>query len=163
MNGISYSKRVVQVSSNLRVAEVTRVINNQTEKKEIPVKVNHVFCIDISGSMYGSLANMRQQLKSRLVEIVSENDTVTLIWFNSSCGFISEMVQINSANDVREMNKMIDKYLVARGCTNFFDPIKLTNELIDRINQTEGLWNFIFLSDGGHNVGGTWDKVMEQV
>lgn len=163
MNGISYSKRVVQVSSNLRVAEVTRVINNQTEKKEIPVKVNHVFCIDISGSMYGSLTNMRQQLKSRLVEIVSENDTVTLIWFNSSCGFISEMVQINSANDVREMNKMIDKYLVARGCTNFFDPIKLTNELIDRINQTEGLWNFIFLSDGGHNTGGTWDKVMEQI
>lgn len=160
----SYRKESVQVSRKLKLAKISEMFtSNETSKVEVKESCNHVFCIDISGSMYESLPKMRTQLKSKLVDIVNENDTISLIWFDDKCGFISEMTHINSVQDVRDMNNMIDKYLKPGGCTNFYDPVKLTNELISRVNNSLGFWNFIFLSDGGHNTGGSWDMVISEL
>lgn len=157
----SYFKKSSVISKNLKLAEVSGMFqSSKDERIEIAPSINHVFCIDISGSMTGELKKMRTQLKSRLVEIVKDNDTVTLIWFNNNCGFISEMVHINSAKDVRDMNSKIDEFLKASGWTNFLKPIHLTYELIDRMKKVDGLWNFIFLSDGGHN-DGPWSQIVD--
>ena len=161
----SYFKRVANVSKNLKIAEVSGMVQLKSKKTEVKVRpsINHVICIDISGSMYDVLPKIRTQLKSRMVDIVGDNDTVSLIWFDDKCGFVSEMVHISKASDVREMNKRISEMLKPGGCTNFLDPIKLTNKLIERMNSSKGLWNFFFMSDGGHNTGGAWDKVISEL
>ena len=161
----SYFKRVAVISKSTKIAEVSNMIQKDSESKLVKVKpiINHVICIDISGSMWDVLPKIRTQLKSRLVDIVGDNDTVSIIWFNDKCGFVSEMVHITKANDLREMNKKIDQALKPGGCTNFLDPMKLTNSLIDRMNSVKGLWSFFFMSDGGHNTGGSWDMVIKEL
>lgn len=161
----SYFKRVASISKNLKIAEVSGMIQTESTKTEVKIKpsINHVICIDISGSMYDVLPKIRTQLKSRLVDIVGDEDTISLIWFDDKCGFVSEMVHISKANDVRDLNKKIDEVLRPGGCTNFLDPIKLTNALIERMNSSKGLWDFFFMSDGGHNTGGTWNNVVSEL
>lgn len=161
----SYFKRVANVSKNLRIAEISGMIQPKSTKTKVEIRpsINHVICIDISGSMYEVLPKIRTQLKSRLVDIVGDNDTVSLVWFDDKCGFVSKMVQISKANDVRELNKKIDEMLKCGGCTNFLDPVKLTNTLIDRMKSSKGLWDFFFMSDGGHNTGGSWTEVINEL
>lgn len=157
----SYSKRVATISKTMKIAEISGMIQSESNVTNVEVRpsINHVICIDVSGSMWYVLPQIRTQLKSKLVDIVGDNDTVTLIKFDNRGSIISEMVQVSKANDVRELNKLIDKELRAGGCTNFYDPIKLTNELVTRMNKSKGLWDFFFMSDGGHNTGGTWSEV----
>lgn len=92
----SYFKRVANVSKNLRIAEISGMIQPKSTKTKVEIRpsINHVICIDISGSMYEVLPKIRTQLKSRLVDIVGDNDTVSLVWFDDKCGFVSKMVQI---------------------------------------------------------------------
>jgi len=114
--------------------------------------LNHVFCCDVSGSMYGSLAKMRTQLKNRIPEIVKPGDTITIIAFSSPdiCYVLKELVHANTPQEVSELQAAIDRYLVPGGWTDFVPPIVKTKNLI---NSHEGKWNWIFLSDGGHNDG----------
>lgn len=51
VNCNSYQKESVQLSSNLGIAKVSNMINPEVVNKEVSTKVNHVFCVDISGSM----------------------------------------------------------------------------------------------------------------
>lgn len=161
----SYFKRVAEISKTMKIAEVSGMIQQNSNVKEVEVRpsVNHVICIDISGSMYEVLPKIRLQLKSRLVDIVNDGDTVSIIWFDDRCGFVSEMTEISNVNDVREMNKKIDQMLTPGGCTNFLDPVILTNKLISRMNSSKGLWSFFFMSDGGHNTGGGWNQVISEL
>lgn len=156
----SYLVKSAKISKNFNLVEVKMPSIN--EEVKVNVGVNHVFCIDISGSMYGELNKMRYQLKSRLVDLVRKDDTITLIWFNHNSGYITEMSKVTNLNELRDMNKMIDTYLKASGWTNFLDPVELTNKLITRVKSSNKLWNFVFLSDGGHN-DCPWDKVVESL
>lgn len=159
----SYSKRVATISKTMKIAEISGMIQSESKVTNVEVRpsINHVICIDVSGSMWDVLSQIRTQLKSKLVDIVGDSDTVTLIKFGNEGSIISEMVQVSKASDVRELNKLIDKELKCDGCTNFLDPVKLTNELITRMNKSKGLWDFFFMSDGGHNTGGTWTEVVQ--
>lgn len=157
----SYLERVAKVSDKLGIAEVELKLKSK-ETKAIKRSVNHVICIDISGSMYGVLSHIRTQLKSRLIDIVNDDDTVTIIWFNSKCGYVCKEIEIKKIKDLRDLNESIDKLLVPNGCTNFFDPIELANNLISKSDRN-GLWDFFFMSDGGHNTGGSWDQVLSQL
>lgn len=157
----SYFKRVAKLSKNVSLAELSGLIQlPKNARAKVKPVVNHVICIDVSGSMYDVLPHIRTQLKSKLVDIVGDKDTVSIIKFDNRGSIVSEMVQISKANDVREMNKLIDKELVAGGCTNFLDPISLSNRLVTQMNSNDGLWNLFFMSDGGHNTGGSWDEII---
>jgi hypothetical protein len=124
-----------------------------------PTPVNHVFCCDVSGSMYGSLPKMRQQLKNRISEIVKPEDTITIIAFSSPsvCYVLKEMAKVNTPKQLSELQAAIDRYLVANGWTDFVPPITATKKLI-KSHQNES-FNWIFLSDGGHNEGPFSDVV----
>ena len=65
-----------KISNGFFVNEYGIVETAKTNEVKVHEPVNHVFCCDISGSMYGSLSKMRQQLKNRLANIVEDNDTV---------------------------------------------------------------------------------------
>jgi hypothetical protein len=101
---------------------------------------------------------MRQQLKNRLSEVVRVEDTITIIAFSSShvCYVLKEMVKVNTPEQLAELQAAIDRYLVPNGWTDFVPPIKATERII---NENQGNWNWIFLSDGGHNDGPFSDVV----
>lgn len=144
--------RSIEIAKNLYLAEFTPEQKAQDEVQK-SVKVNHVYCCDISGSMYNSLPKMRQQLKNRIPDLVSENDTLTIIVFSGSneCTTLKECVSIKNAKDLKALNDAIDKFMTPQGCTSFYDPVVMTNELVSRMNKSDELWSFIFLSDGGNN------------
>jgi hypothetical protein len=138
---------------------------NEYELKDTEVKdtvkvrepINHVFCCDISGSMWRSLPKMREQLKNRLSSIVEENDTISIIVFADpeDCAVVKEHVHCNNARELSELHKAIDRYLVDQGCTDFYTPLELTRKLI----RPKERYNFVFLSDGYHNCC-SYDKVI---
>ena len=138
---------------------------NEYELKDTEVKdtvkvrepINHVFCCDISGSMWRSLPKMREQLKNRLSSIVEENDTISIIVFADpeDCAVVKEHVHCNNARELSELHKAIDRFLVDRGCTDFYTPLELTRKLI----RPKERYNFVFLSDGYHNCC-SYDKVI---
>lgn len=158
-----YRRKNIQLPGNLVLSEISELIkvDNSTP---VTTNINHVFCIDVSGSMYSELPKMRQQLKARIPEIISEDDTITIIWFSgrNQCGMMKEMVKVQNLSDVKALNADIDKYLVPMGCTAFAEPIEVTNKLIDNMKSSTGLWSFLFLSDGGHNTG-PWSEVITQL
>lgn len=131
-------------------------------KDEVKVRepINHVFCCDISGSMWRSLPKMREQLKNRISSIVEENDTITIIVFADpeDCVVVKEHVHCNNARELAELHKAIDRFLVDRGCTDFYTPLELTRDLIRKGER----YNFVFLSDGYHNCC-SYDKVLASI
>ena len=120
-------------------------------KDEVKVRepINHVFCCDISGSMWRSLPKMREQLKNRLSSIVEENDTISIIVFADpeDCCVVKQHVHCSNARELSELHKAIDTFLQDRGCTDFYTPVKMTHDLIRKGER----YNFVFLSDGYHN------------
>jgi hypothetical protein len=131
-------------------------------KDEVKVRepINHVFCCDISGSMWRSLPKMREQLKNRLSSIVEENDTISIIVFADpeDCVVVKEHVHCNNARELSELHKAIDRFLVDQGCTDFYTPLELTRKLI----RPKERYNFVFLSDGYHNCC-SYDKVIDSL
>jgi hypothetical protein len=156
MNALS--SRSIKLNSKLYLAELTLPVD---KKEVVHSSIDHVFCCDISGSMYGSLSRMRSQLKNRIPEIVNENDTVTIIVFSgrTQCTTLKEFVKINDAQSLMELNAAIDKYMQPLGMTCFLDPVVYTNELVTR---AKGDLNWIFLSDG-YNNDAPWDKVVAEL
>jgi hypothetical protein len=121
-------------------------------ENQVRVPLNHVFCCDVSGSMYSSLPKMRQQLKNRISAIVDPADTITIIAFSSPnvCYVLKELAKVNTPEELSELQAAIDRYLVPNGWTDFVHPIQATEKLM---KSYDGPWNWIFLSDGGHNDG----------
>lgn len=123
--------------------------------------INHVICIDTSGSMCYDVPKIKLQLKSNLVNIVQPDDTVTILTFSSSASTLVGKFKMKDLKDSKTLNSLIDK-MDAYGCTNFVSAISLTKELME--SDKDGLpWNFIFMSDGYHNTGGPISKVFEMI
>lgn len=135
-------------------------IPKKKKKTEVHEATNHVFCCDISGSMYDSLPLMRKQLKNRIPSVVDKDDTVTIIVFSGKkeCVVLKELVKVNDINDLKALNTAIDKFMVPTGCTCFLDPVVETTKLINKNNH--GTFSWIFLSDGGNN-DCPWENVIQ--
>jgi len=155
---VTLSSRSYKLGNKLYLNEHSVGIESEV-KPVLPDSINHVFCCDVSGSMYDSLPKMRQQLKNRIDQIVSKDDTITIIAFSSPdvCFVLKELVKVNSPKQLAELQKSIDRYLVPNGWTDFVPPIETTKRLISE--NPDDIWNWIFLSDGGHNEGPFKDVV----
>jgi len=158
MNQVTLSSRSYKLRNKLylNVHSVTKTDVETTKVQQLPI--NHVFCCDVSGSMCNSLPKMRRQLKNRIAEIVRPEDTITIIAFSSPtvCYVLKEMAKVNTPKQLSSLQDAIDRYLVPNGWTDFVPPIKATEKLV---NGNQGNWNWIFLSDGGHNDGPFSDVV----
>lgn len=144
------SSRSWKLESRLYLNEHKVTKNTKKVKQEVRIPTNHVYCCDISGSMWRSLPKMRTQLKNRLSDVIAKEDTITIIGFASTneCYVLKEMVHCSTLPELKQLHDAIDRWLVDMGCTDFVQPIEKTNEIISR---NPGVWNFVFLSDGGHN------------
>lgn len=130
------------------------------EEVMVSTGTNHIICIDVSGSMYDVIEKLKIHLKSKLVDVVDDDDTVTILAFNHDVYSVSEMISLSKVSTVRELNEVIDS-LHASGMTDFYGPLEAANNIISNANN-DMPWNLFFMSDGCHN-GCSWDKVVSVI
>jgi hypothetical protein len=138
---------------NLTLAIQTREIATPAVPAIVPT--HHVVSVDISGSMYGVLSELRRHLKNKLASLVGPQDTVSLIGFSgrTQCYLIADSCPINNGGDLQALHTAIDRFLQPTGLTGFQAPLEMTTAVIDRIKSRTpgGNFNMFFLSDGYEN------------
>lgn len=118
-----------------------------------PEAVHHILCVDVSGSMYADLPRIREQLKTKLVTMLGEDDAISIIWFSGrgECDVLLEAVQPN-AKDLSNIRTAVDRWLRPMGLTGFKEPIERAGEVIRRAagksNRKPAL---TFMTDGCEN------------
>ncbi len=124
-----------------------------------PQQVDHVICIDVSGSMSGELPLVRSHLKQKLVKLVAPGDTLSIIWFSGrgQHGTLLTEHSLKGLLDVKEAHDAIDRFLHPIGMTGFKEPLedckKVWTEL--RKKRPDALSSLLFMSDGCDN---QWPK-----
>ena len=137
-------------------ALVARVADRKASTKEPEaINVDHVFCIDVSGSMSGELPKLREHLKNKIVKMVQPGDTLSLVWFSGrgQHGTLLTEQAIKGLLDVKEVHDLIDRFLHPVGMTGFKEPLedcgKVWAEL--RKSRPNALSSLLFMSDGCDN------------
>jgi hypothetical protein len=137
---------------------------NSNVTVEVTKKTNHIFVVDVSGSMTGDLPSIRTQLKNKLSNLMKEGDTISIVWFSGSrdAGILKEEVEVKSLKTLSDLNDAIDKWLRPVGLTAFLKPLELTKDLIGRIrkNRPDSVFSMIFLTDGCNN-DCPWNEVIK--
>lgn len=130
--------------------------------KSTNVAVNHIFAVDVSGSMSGSLSKMRQHIKNKLSLLVKPDDTVSIIYFSSKgeYGVVFEGQKISSLSDLSDIHNSIDRFLKPLALTGFVEPLKEAMDVVKRIGKNGNNNSFIFMTDGYDNQWGK-DKIIE--
>lgn len=138
---------------------ITEAINLYIEKFRKPTHV--VFCLDISGSMYGSgLEELKESMnyildyetasKDKLQ--FSDTDKITIITFNSG---VEKIYDTKYGKNTEEVIKDINE-LNANGGTNIYDPsieaLKILKEESNNYTKT-----IILMTDGESNNGSVKD------
>jgi len=146
------------MKTNLKFDEnyylITQKVNSDVTI-EVAKKTNHIFVVDVSGSMYSELPLIRTQLKNKLSNLMKEGDTISIVWFsgNRDAGILKEEVEVKSLKTLTDLHDAIDKWLRPVGLTAFLKPLELTKDLIGRIkkNRPDSVFSMIFLTDGYNN------------
>lgn len=111
---------------------------------------NHVYVVDVSGSMNNSLHTIRQHLKNIIGVVAQPQDTFSLIYFSGKgqSGVVFESVPVTDLATVTALQQAIDRYITPIGLTGFVDPLSLAMGLDLDASK---LNNFIMLTDGYDN------------
>jgi von Willebrand factor type A domain len=141
---------------------INQKIQNETEV-EVSKNTNHIFVVDVSGSMYYDLPLIRKQLKNKLSNLMREGDTISIIWFSgrNDSGILKEEVEVKSLKTLTDLHDAIDRWLTPVGLTAFLKPLQLTKDMVQRIkqNRPDSVFSFIFLTDG-YNNDCPWNEVI---
>ena len=139
------SKKVINLAFDLYI-----------EKMRKPTHV--VFCLDISGSMYGSgISELRDamnyildpDLASKDKLQFSKNDKITVITFNNK---VSEVFDTKFGSETREIIDKINN-LEANGGTNIYAPSVEALKILKDDNSDEYTRTVIIMTDGKSNSG----------
>ena len=142
---------------------VSQKLENRSATVNVAQKTNHIFVVDVSGSMYYDLPLIRTQLKNKLSNLMKEGDTISIVWFSGrhDSGILKEEVEVKSLKTLSDLNDAIDKWLRPVGLTAFLKPLVLVKELVERIKakRPDSVFSMIFLSDG-YNNDCPWNEVI---
>lgn len=137
---------------------------NSTVTVEVAKKTNHIFVVDVSGSMSWELPKIRTQLKNKLSNLMKEGDTISIVWFSGSreAGILKEEVEVKSLKTLTDLHDAIDKWLHPVGLTAFLKPLQLVKDLVGRIksHRPDSVYSLIFLTDG-YNNDCPWNEVIK--
>ena len=154
------------MKTNVKLSEnyyLTTQKINSTVITQVAKKTNHIFVVDVSGSMYHELPKIRIQLKNKLSNLMKEGDTISIVWFSGSrdAGILKEEVEVKSLKTLTDLHDAIDKWLRPIGLTAFLKPLQLVKELVGRIqtNRPNSVFSMIFLTDG-YNNDCPWNEVI---
>ena len=127
----------------------------KAEAKPVEVPTNHILVIDCSGSMWGELPKIREQLKKKLPKLIGVKDTVSIIWFSgrTQCGVLLEAEPVATLKDLQDVNKAIDRWLQPIGLTGFKEPLQLATDLVKKVGAKipGSIFSLFFMSDGCDN------------
>lgn len=124
------------------------ILPKNKETKNNPV--NYFFVVDLSGSMYSSVRDLKDTLLS-LKTLLSNKDTLSLAYF-SSYGDFDWIVKGASLNN-NSLDKIIQEKVYARGLTCYtqvLDSLKKTIEDVSLLTSNDNSVLY-FLSDGWPN------------
>lgn len=137
---------------------------NSNVTVEVAKKTNHIFVVDVSGSMWNELPLIRTQLKNKLSNLMKEGDTISIVWFSgrNDAGILKEEVEVKSLKTLSDLNAAIDRWLQPVGLTAFLKPLELVKGLVQRIqsNRPDSVFSMIFLTDG-YNNDCPWNEVIK--
>jgi len=156
-----------KISDSLFLVQQTVSQAAPTVVTDIPT--NHIAIIDCSGSMYGDLPRLREQLKKKLPKLLKEKDTLSLIWFSGwgQFGTLLEAEPVATLADLKAVEQAIDRWLKPMGLTGFKEPLEEASKVVDRISQksSSSIFSLAFMSDGCDNQWGRADilKAVETV
>ena len=134
------------------------VSTKKGEAKPVEVPTHWTLVIDCSGSMWGNIDKIREQLKKKLPKMIGQKDLITLIWFSGrgQCGVILEAEPVATLVDLAEVNKAIDRWLRALGLTGFKEPLEEAAKVVVKVKKDhpEMAHALVFMSDGCDNQWG---------
>lgn len=140
---------------------VVQPVGKAKPAKPVEMPVNHIVVIDCSGSMHGELPRIREQLKLKLPKLLSEKDTVSIVWFSGrgQFGALLEGERVSSLTDLSAVNKAIDRWLSPQGLTGFKEPLEEVAALAGRLAKKApgASTSLFFMSDGCDNQWGRAD------
>lgn len=146
-----------------QVADDLFLVCQSVSKKDPPAKpietpTNHIVVTDCSGSMYGEIDRIKNQVKNKLPELIGESDTLTLVWFSGRGEYKTfvEAEPIRTMKDLSKIHRAIDEGFRARGLTGFKEPIEEVSRVVDRVAKARpgSVFSLIFMSDGCDNQWG---------
>lgn len=142
---------------------VCEEIKKEKNKLVVTPSTNHIFVVDVSGSMSSDLPLIRTQLKNKLSNIMRDGDTISIVWFSgrNEAGILKEEVEVKSLKTLSDLNDAIDKWLKPICLTAFLKPLELVGDLIERVkkNRPNSIFSMIFLTDG-YNNDCPWNEVI---
>lgn len=141
---------------------VRQGVSKSAPAKAVETPTNHILIVDVSGSMYGEIDKIRDQIKTKLPKLMKEADTLSLIAFSGRGQFwrILTAEPIRTLTDLTEVNKAIDRWLRPQGATGFKDPIEDAGKLIEEISKkNKNPFSLFFLSDGWDNCSNRADII----
>lgn len=142
------------MSINIGNGLVLRRVSVKNENVvEVRPKRNHIFVIDVSGSMYSDIPKIASHTKEKLMSSVAYGETVSMIYFSGKgqYGVIVEAFEVNALSDFQTLNKKIDGDLYARGLTGFKEPLEEVVRMTERLKHLDGLFSLWFMTDGYDN------------
>ncbi len=159
-NGVGEPPKETPLMTSYQVNDKLYLVQHAISKagpppKVVEVSTNWIAVLDCSGSMYGELPKIREQLKKRLPKLLKEKDTISLVWFSGrgECGTLLEAEPVSTLADLKEVNAAIDRWIKPIGLTGFKEPLEEVSKLIDRVaKKTKGsVFSLFFMSDGCDN------------
>ena len=113
------------------------------------MNTHYVFVVDVSGSMYGSIDELRKDLKNKITTLLKPSDSFSLVYFSgkSQAGTVLERFTINGLTDLDAAKQMIDKYIRTVGLTAFAKPLEIAGTLVD----SKSVNVMLFMTDGYNN------------
>jgi hypothetical protein len=147
---------------SFRVADDLYLVRNiicsgATAAPAKPARKHHIWVMDVSGSMSGTLSQMARHLSDRVRDAVNIGDTVTAIYFSgrSQCDVFIDAVEVRDLTTFSTLGAAFQKWLRAIGLTGFKRPLDLVATKAAEIQKRDpdGLIEVVFLSDGQETEG----------
>jgi len=132
---------------------VDQKLSSATPKKVVETNTNHLLVFDCSGSMYGVLEDIRDQIKNKLPTMAKPGDTVSILWFSGrgQFGVLVEGHVLTNITDFSKLNATIDRWLRPVGLTGFKEPLESVLGVVQNLAKNGFPFSLMFLTDGYDN------------
>lgn len=142
----------MQINESLSL--ITHKVTKSTPAPSKPAAVNHIMVVDCSGSMWGEISKIRDDIKKKLPSLMNEGDTFTAVWFSGKgeYGVIVEGEPIATMKDLKNVYEALDRELRGRGLTGFKGPLEEVGNIVNRLRKKNSNgFSLFWLTDGGEN------------
>lgn len=118
---------------------------DNVEFKRTPV--NNFVLIDRSGSMYGLIRSVVQQVKDQL-DKMNEDDFITIGWYSSEGGEFGWVCKGAPVKNKEAVKQLLDKYASTVGTTCFSEILTDLETVISDLSVFSKVFNFFLMTDG---------------